>query len=428
LQGLRFFRTRLAFFAEPERAIVLNGRNEHERRALLAQFNAQERESLEFAVQDICRALDVRFVPAYIGDRRLPLHQRFEEELEDARQFHHTEKARDTFARLMEARTQLGLWLDDGSLNRALDAIQYFNAICKYELPGHEFYYPQIVQAVCLLNLGLLNEAEEVLLPLLKHPRKDESLYSALGVICFHRRDHAQACLWYSKALAAARERGEADPAASHGLLANALRCDFQVDIGSILDELAHTEIAVPADRIKVQALQAAVHVHQGRLQEASHIYQSMGPALLEQPEVLIDYADLLALPELNRKLEGLRLLEESEAKHGHIGPFRDRLAMWNYQLERFDAAERHAQRLIADFPLHRRYHMHAAQIFHRRQAPLARRIARDVLSPRFGLPATPDDFFYCGMANWYLENLDRAEFDFERSGRPDNAHYRHLA
>jgi tetratricopeptide (TPR) repeat protein len=428
LRGLRYFSTRLAFFSNEERARVLNGFDEAQRCALIADLHAQERESVEQALQDICNAIGVEFVPAYAGDSRLPLHQRFEQELDEARRFHQSDSSRDTFARLMQARARMGLWLDGGSLNRALDAINYFIAICEYELNDHRFYYPYVVKAVCLLNLGMLNEAEEVLLPLHNHSRKDESLYSALGVICYHRSDHAQACHWYSKALAIARSRGEADPAASHGLLTNALQCDLDVNVEGILDELARTELCVPSDQAKILALQAAVHVRRKNFEQACAIYESMLPDLMNHPEILMEYADLLARAETGRKARAVALLEEGKSKHGHIGRLRDRLAMWSFELQDMARAEEHGLQLMADHPTDRRYHMHAAQILRARKQRQARQIAQEVLSAKFGLPATAADFYYCGMANWFLDDIDRADYDFERSGRAREAYYDRLA
>jgi len=282
LHDLRYFEAALGFFSGSEQDAAVQPLEPIARVAALRTIAAAERESLEKLLADVCRALDVPYVPLYVGDPQLPLLQRFEAELDtvvrEGAHMRHAEHTRATYARLCDIRAELGGSLAGGDFDRALNSINYFIALCEYELPESRFYYPYIVKAVCLMASGQLPAAMDVLLPLQHHRLADESLFSALGVI-HHRQGHyADAFIWYQRADKAAADRNIFDLAAKHGSLYTALLCGANVDVEALLRQIEAAGVPRVEDRLKVQSLKAFAYARLGRCKRRPNSAAGGGP------------------------------------------------------------------------------------------------------------------------------------------------------
>ena len=432
LCALRFFEASVGFFSEGEKCDALVRLAPIIAENTLRKIAAEECESLERLLADLCRALGVGYVPLYVGDPRLPLLQRFEAELDGSvgKEAHllHEEHARTIYAKICDIRAELGSRLAGGDFEGALTCISYFIALSEYELSQCHFYYPYIVKAVCLMAGGQLQVALDVLQPLQSHHLADESLFSALGVIHHLMGHYADAFHWYQRADKTASDRGEIDLAAKHGVLYNALLCGATIDVDTLLGQIRIAEIPQKEDRLKVQALKAFAYARLGRIGEAMRVYREILTQGDPDADVVMSFADLLCRRDApgSGLDEAVCLLERYEARFGQIGRYRDRLVMLSRLCGDRERALRHGRLLLFEQPAHRGYWAHVAQVnYESGDTAEAARLAREILNvTRFGLPSSPDDFYCTGLANWLLGRSDRARYDFERSGHPSADDY----
>jgi tetratricopeptide (TPR) repeat protein len=390
---------------------------------------AEARASLEQVVARLCQDLNVEYAPLPLEDARLPFLGRFEIELTqvlaDGENFRHPERARAVYQRMMEARIEAAEALRMGLYEQALNRLNYFIALCEYELPKVRFYYPCLIKAVALASLGQLNEAWEILWPLTSHPRCDESLWAAMGYIKYRQESYQEAMKYYGLAVKADPE----DPAAWHGWLLNALSAHHPIDLDLVLKHLDGNRLPVAEDKAKVVALKAVALFQANRLVEAEAHFEQLLAEGWATAESLINYARLLSDARRGQTRRAVELLELNLSNYQDNSNYLHCLASICWTAGFQEKSLRYFRQLVSQYPKQRQFAVDAARVLWvsacRGEAKhmAAALVERD----RIALPQIPVDFYLTGFANWILGNRPRAEYDFERSGFPPEHHYRNL-
>ena len=386
------------------------------------------RRSVEEALRRLCRVLRIAYRPLPIEDPRLPFLLKFDQELKEAQKqgnsFQHEKHQIDIFGRLGAARTETGDALRIGYYSEALKAINYFIAICEYEIPKHSFYYSYIVKGICLVSSGQFLPALDLLRPMLQHAGCDENLFGLLGYIKQQQGAYHEALDFYRQSV----DRDPRDPAAHHGLLLSAMCSDTPLDIDACLRRIETGNIALPQDRYKVRSLKAYVYAQAGRTSEAIHVYEEMLMDGNVDAGLLVNMAHCLR--DAGETQRALTLLQRYQGQFELDDIFLHHLGSLYFQMGELQQARQCLERLIIDFPRQRQYMIDTAQVrWENGDRAGARELAARILDrTQFGLPVSANDFFCDGFAHWLLGNPALADYDFARSGLPSENHYRHLS
>ena len=392
-----------------------------------AEGRIHGRMSLEEILRRLCHILDVEYSPLPLEDPRLPFMDKFDEELEQAKTMghHFPDETRqiDIFGRLAKARNEVAEAIRVGGYGEALTAINYFIAICEYEVPEHSFFYPYIVKGICLVSSGQLLSALDVLLPMLQDHRCDENLFGLLGYIKQQQGAHREALEFYRLSM----DKAPDDPAAKHGLILSAIYSGTKVDIDAWFRKIESTPITQPQDRRKVQALKAFAYATAGRLPEATRVYEEMLEEGLIDVNLLINYSHCLC--DEGQTEHALALLAQYQGDYGLDDNYLHHLGTLYFRVGKLRHAHQCFECLITNYPRRRQYTIDAARVqWESGDRQSAKILARSILDrSQFGLPVSANDFFCDGFANWLLGNRERANYDFERSGLSSKNHYRHL-
>jgi len=372
-------------------------------------------------VAGLCRDMGVGYVPLPDTGPYLPLLVRFEKEVVSACPRREPAE-RAIYSRLMQVLGELAEALRAGDYPLALRRIDFFIALCEYEFPEMRFYYPYVVKGICQVSCGHLRQAAQTFEDLLDHPALDENVFGGLGYIQLQQGLFAEALASYREAA----RRDPSDPAAKAGILLSAVKADESFDLLQVLREIEVAPLELPQDRARIQALKGYALAAAGRLEEAERTFEAVVLGGQSTPEVIVNYAHVLA--DVNKPLEAIGLLERHRAASPceHLLHLLGRLY---FRVGNAAAAAAAFRDLVGRHPRVRQYRVDLAQIlWSAGRHEEARAQCWTVLDPRaFPLPRTPMDFYYDGFAQWMLGRAEWAAYDFKRSAQPPDKHYRHV-
>lgn len=377
--------------------------------------------SIEAVIHPLCVEMGVEYRPLVPQDPRLPFMDRFVAEVR-GRCPQRDDYEIGIYRRLMAILNQFSAVYDTGDFDRASRIMHYFCLMCEHEFPPPPLYYANVVKGVCEIMAGRISEARQTFESLLNNPRHDESTYGALGWIFQHEGDHATALEYYREAL----RRHPGDPAARTGVAINAVMCGEVEDIDILLGDIDPATIPFEEDRVTVQSVRAFALAHAGRWREAAEAFADLIDREVADAATVARFARLLA--DQGQYAAAVSALE------GFSGGLSDPVVL--HHLATFTAfkgdlpkALRHFTRLVASYPRNRQYRIDCAQIhWGLNDRSAARRLAASLFDRSlFDRPATSDDFYLDGFANWMLGDESRAEYDFERSRKEAGEHYRNL-
>ncbi|MCE5238533.1 TIR domain-containing protein [bacterium] len=381
-------------------------------------------EELDALVQELCRDMRVDYVPRPNEDPRLPFMLRFDDEIRGLRA-RHAEHDRAVFTRLMNVRDEFVAAYEAGDFLRARARAAFFVAMCEYEFPqaATSIYYPYVVRAVCESSCGDLRQARETLMALLNHPSVDENTYGALGYVARQEGSYQEALALYREAM----RLDPADPAARTWVVLLSILCGEPAEeVERVFADIDEGRIVLAGDRMQVRALRAFAYANEGRYADAAHVLGELVRREEVTADIVVDYA--VALGNLDQPTEALGVLE-SHCEQFHEANFWHHLASLNLELGHLDRAVDCFTELVAMAPHVRQYRADAALAYW--CADLDCRV-RETVSPIldlrvFALPEEPEDFYLDGFANWFLDQTERAEYDFQRSGYSSDKHYREV-
>ncbi|MCX6842182.1 MAG: tetratricopeptide repeat protein [candidate division WOR-3 bacterium] len=363
--------------------------------------------SLEGLVQRLCGVLSLDYVPWIPDHPRLPFAERLRAELRDS------DLSRAEYRDLGTLVAEFTRAFADGRWRAALELVTYFVMACRYRLPSSAPYYPLIVKGVCELQLGLLAEAETTFRQAVQHPRHDENGVGGLGHVYFRQKRHDEALAAYEKALAICPKGEELE--IRFNILSTRVELNgHELDPGVLAD--FDTEQLPPEEKLDVLNLRGLVAYRQGKLADAARHFSLMRQQGIYDTTSLLYHCS--ALRDARRCDEAVLLLESEAEKRKDTNVYHY-LADLYLKTGKVPAALTLYERKLCPDPVRgRQFTIEFARVLYATAGKAKlREVCERVLDRRhFRNPATPEDFFYDGFANYLLGNLDRARYDYERS------------
>jgi tetratricopeptide (TPR) repeat protein len=361
--------------------------------------------SVEEAVARVCQDLRVPYVAPRAETPRFPLVSRMEAELRE-RLPCDPERTNALFARLERTSRSCMVALAESDYPKALKAIDYFIAIAENEYSSLPFYYPYLARAVCLIALGRLPEAAEVLTSLRAHG--DESVLGALGHIRQSQGLYAEAASLYREAL----QRDPKDEAAATGVLVNEVCSGILQDFAKAYQVVEKGTYLSEADRQAAQGAMALALAKSGKSDQAAEMFTRLMAVDGTNTSHVINLANTLV--DLGRPWQAREVLVKASADF----PQDLQVARWTARFFLENGMPREAlpyvRRASALAPDNAEYLYDQLCAERRARDPQALETAQHLLRIA---PRSLEDFFYVGYANWVLGRRERAEYDRERSG-----------
>ena len=379
---------------------------------------------------DACKAVGVKYLPFNPEDVRLPFMDRFHREIES---FHREiknrpprdkERAYALHERLLRTVNTFAAAFEEQDYPGALRATEYFLALCEYEYDGEPFYYPYIVKAVCLIALGRLAEAAELLNQLQRRKPPDaeaneNSVLGALGYVKQALGQYGEAADYYRESL----KRDPSDAAAATGVVVNEVLSGRRKDLEEAIKVIQKGTFLTEQDRLNARAVDAMGLAQMGRSREAAEILLELKRLGQATPDTLINFAKVLF--DLRQTTAAEEVMEELVAQFPAEIEVRRQAARLYIDCGPLQQAVPHLEALVSLQPKDLDVLFELLNVLVRTgERQQAKRRADELLAI---LPSAPDHFYYTGFANWLLGKADRAYYDFERSGHGPEEYYDRL-
>ncbi|MFH1843637.1 MAG: TIR domain-containing protein [bacterium] len=374
--------------------------------------------AVEETVRVLCEQMSVPFAALRVAHPRFRILDRFREEVTD-KVPRRNEYEIGVYSRLIRLADEIQEAYEEGDHELALARAQLFAGLCRYEFPDERFFYPEVVVATCLAHLGHADSAEEIFVSLLDHPLADETLYGGLGHLRLQAGDFETAHRYYR----IADELHPDDPAALSGLALGGVENGVAVDLDGHFERIESLGVETEEDRIRVAGLRAYLLARTGRTGEAIAAFRDLTGAGQADEVVYNNLALVLAE---RGDLDGACSILEEGVTHFPTPELRHLLATFTARAHRLESAATLFRDLVRDEPRHRRYRVDAATVLWRLGD---RDGAREITGPLVEQsdippPRDSDDFWFDGFANWFWGRRERADYDFQRSGRGAADHY----
>ena len=375
----------------------------------LLHLDVDEKDSKQYeeVIEKICRYLAVRYIPPFLGDSRMPLSERFVEEIKDLNlpvaQYGELMLIMDDFTRKFSERD----WFESEKL------ISYFLMVSRYKIPEGQFYYPQIIKGICELQMGRFMEAEESFLQVIKNPSRDENSFGGLGQVYFRQQRYEEALEMYRQAHKIC-PRGK-DLEIRFNVLGTQIEMGVDDFDASFLEEIDMTE-QVPEDWLKVMNMKGIAYFKIGELSKALAVLESMRQQnLYDITSITYHY---LVLRDMGQSTEAINLLNR-EAEH------QDDLSLYHHLADLYlklgmvtEALDIYKNKLCQSQRRTRQFMVEYARILNAiGEKEMVQEVCEMVLNRKyFRNPRTTEDFYYDGFANYLLGEYARARYDYERS------------
>lgn len=373
--------------------------------------------ALETAIIEIDLALGIEYVFPTEDRPRLPFMRALYDEISG--KVSRRDQNNWIFVALIQCAADFIEAFETSEYARASRAITYFIATCEYQFPPNTFYYPYVARIALRLAERDFDHAETLARALLVPEARTDDPWVALAVIAFNRGDFAQAAAHFDEAL-----KLKQDAASLAGQMACRLLAGQEVNVEEALAAIRRVPCNA-ADVRQLDALKAFALLQRHRYAEADSLYRELSVNASLTVRQTENYAEVLN--GLGRFDEALTLLREAITKAPSVLSLRQSLIAHLLRSGRQLEAKSELDSLVAREGLDRNLLGFAAQLLYGLgERDAARRIAARLLDINaLGLPKTASDFYHCGAANWILNERDRADYDFERSGVDACSHYR---
>ncbi len=377
---------------------------------------------VEGPLQEICQQINTPYHPPLNEVENFPFMLRLHQELKDKIPNRKGREGRENsvFRQLMSAQNEFVKAMKGRSFDKASEYVEHIIQTCKFEFPDTHFYFPYIAKAVCQISCGRLDEAEATLVPLLHSPLLDENVFGALGHIRSRQGRYREAMQAYQEAF----RRDPHDLAALYGEVMNALFCGETRDYEIMR---ARIESLSPDEKYphhKLKALLALLLITKGRHEEAERLFHE----ITDRPEAMVGAVVHWAesLVRQGKAGEALTMLDGFWDRLNHDAAYLEEVALVAHSVKNLERSLQVLDILAARYPTNRRHvASKAAVLWYLGRRESARALAEQVLdNRRYPPPRTQQDFYYNGLANWFLKRRDRANYDFDFSGKAQNHHY----
>jgi tetratricopeptide (TPR) repeat protein len=370
----------------------------------------------ERGASDLLSALGIRFKPQVLAHRRLPLFERFEEELSSAG----VQVSNSVFTELGILAQAFAERYAVADWRAALVRVSRFCDRLIDKWPQVEFYYPWIAKGVCELHLEEFHSAERTFAGLVSNRRCDENAHVGKGHALFGQQRYRGALHDYGTAAAIARRHGRPDAEIEVN------RVTTLLELGEPLPE----RILAPAmdaileeDRPKVRLLRGIGLSRAGRLIEARTELRDVVQQFPALRQIAVSHlADvLLAMEDWRAAAAAIaECLRTGDGDSGLRLALHHRLAAIYTEAGLFERAlPIYRDVLCVEGAWTRQYVTEYARLLRvlGRSAEATAACRSVIDATPFGIPATAHDHYYFGLALYLLGRTDAARVSFDLSG-----------
>jgi tetratricopeptide (TPR) repeat protein len=407
-------------------------------------------------LKKICQITGREYIPQITPHARLPFWEKFRDEVIS---FVHSNS---THVHLNGILGEFNEYFKMGDYLQAFNAIQYFIVSCNYLIPEYKMVYPWIVRAVTEQELGKHSDAKLSYEAALVSDPGNPIALGGIGMVYQLGGNFIQAVRYFgeavenSKGVQAINERlnlivsklsGQIPLTSEEQFFIRNLNVDevvtldwedlhdkgiFRTETDPVrkaetegrLEEQRHRVLLTKAlfyffeasktegpnpERRSREMLEKAwdiytIQVTEDKIWVTAHItYFYMTAVYLNKPnpsDILIRAIDR---PDPEKKLD-------KQFLYGYLAEH------YSSQNKPFKSIGIYEKWLINDNPTKRTLLFYAIALRNAGR-PNYKDVCKKILnSEEFGLPSTPEDFYWNGFANYLLENSSRAHYDFERS------------
>ncbi|MBN2103765.1 toll/interleukin-1 receptor domain-containing protein [bacterium] len=382
-------------------------------------MNFIDEKGYEEAIGRICekvyeRNIHKKYKPIIETHERMPFWKKFKEE---SFQFTHSNAAH---VELMIILSLFNTKFQQEAWEEAYFLIRYFLDSCAYKIPEsaggkNRLFYPYIVKGVCEQILGDWDQAEQTFKQAGRIRRGHRYVHGGLGGVYSDRGDYEKAIDHYRMALEQCKT-DNTDEKINYATIL--IKADNPVPVTLKTEILQYTLQIIPGhDWYTVLKLQAVILFLDEQYREAEQKFNqldNMRDTMDEDAEIYYYYCLLY----LDKKDEAFQRLISKGCYESNP----ELLAFKGKQLFRFrefDQAIQIFEKLNTDpETVTRETLIIQARIFrqlenHEKMKELCKRVISDA---GLSLPQTKKDFYFTGFANYLLDELERARYDFERS------------
>lgn len=378
---------------------------------LRVELNPSEQGQFDDAIRRICEYLSVPYVPPILLDPRVFFSRRFQQELNSQK------LTTADYWELMKiiigsaekvAQTK---WEEGGRL------VSLFLELSNFKVPLACFYYPQIIKGVCELQAGRFKSAELTFAQATEHPLHDENSFGGLGHAYFYQHRYDEALTAFRKAL----ELQPTDRNIEFNILGALLHAVAPVGGVTIPDTFDDPRLS-SEDHIKVSKLKGIALIGRGEYEDAIKVFELMVSRTPLDAASTIYYSR--ALEACGRMDDALVLLHREAARLGDLNLYHHLADAYLKAEMIVEALHLYKNKLCVHGCQTRQYLVEYAHVLNAvggaTNQALLREVCGQVLDPRNfdGSPATAEDFYYMGFANYLLGRHTLARYDYERSGR----------
>jgi tetratricopeptide (TPR) repeat protein len=380
---------------------------------------------IESAVFEICNRLKVKYTPPPLEDPRFPFMTLLFEEFGNVLGESPYEAA--LYDSLLRILMDFHEAFAKGDYPQSAAHLDYFIQIAKHEYRKSTLWYPYILRAVCDCLQDNYAEALERLsqinVPTSIYPRPSplrSTVCATIGYVHYQQGEFGAAVDSYSRAL----EEYPNDTANQCNLAVASLEAGIAISKAKAFAAIDGCSV-LAGDKPQTEVMKARVCALTGNEPEARTRFEALVKTGEEEAYLVEPYAQFLCeRSERDRARELLRACVKSHPSEMYARLF---LAKLHEECGDSAAASKEFSRIGQQCTKNAKMQFQVLRglwsIQYRKEAL---GLANDILAQfTVSPPADGDEFLAAGAANWIMGNLERAEYDFERSRKPkDPWHY----
>ena len=367
---------------------------------------------LEGTVRRLCAELSIVYIPPPVGPRTVYA-ERFLSELHEKVANEHLAISVAQRIELQEMVAFFNCRLNERQpdWSAILESIMAFRHKVRRENLG-SWYYPLVMQGLSYLELTDVSSAERSLNEAVDHPRADEHAFSLLGYVRYRQGRNKEAVYHLTEAL----RRCRTTPwELKIDMLAVLHAAGSPIEVEEAIRGVDLSPLLVE-DWVKVMNLRGIAFYDQGAYQSAENVLQQVWARSVNGRSVGDDLTAIYlaeTLIKLGHSKKAIKILEAG-AQSFQDGNLYHHLAKLLYDQGRVSEAFQTFE-ILRRPQLRRRIYgiAYGRRLFREGRHSLMRDVCYDIISPDiYGIPRTPEDFWYCGFAQFLLGRPDLAEYD----------------
>jgi tetratricopeptide (TPR) repeat protein len=403
---------------EKDRFIPYSGPYKELEGLLHHHFEVQNTNSYIDVLRAVTKRVSLPYVPMIEEHPRLPFWEKFRNEVISLGQ------SNSTHVNLMTTLGKFNEYMKTDNFDQAFREISHFVDAALYQIPGYRPEYPYVVKAVCAQELGKIDVAEESYREVLSNNPNNPDALGGLGIINMHYGNYSQAADWFGLA----SKNSDPDQARMErvnkvvAVLSGRLSDRYSFADKSFVLNIKPENLIRQDERFACLKAKALIYYHDREFKQAIQIYQELEKenALNETGSIVYYFNSV----KLNKSKSPDQILERGIERSQtfrmiNANNLRQRLADYYFEIGKRSQAHHIYKNFLIPPICTDRGLMAAYALILKKMGDKNEciKVCLDLLSFKtFGNPTIFPDFYYCGLANYLLGNIPRAEYDFERS------------